>query len=148
MALQHVLLHIYGLHHQPLLLANGVSARSFGAVEGLVGGVGEGVAGLAVFGVGRDTQREGHAGEGALALEGVFLDAAPDLLGDLHGLLFGESGKNGLVLVAAEAGGLTPLFFVQLTDDAADLTDDVLAEEVTVGVVYLLEVVYVGHKDA
>jgi hypothetical protein len=104
--------------------------------------------GLAVFGEGRDTQGEGRARGDAVTLEGVFLDAAPYLLGDLERLLFGESGQEGLVLVSAEAGSLAAAFFVQLADDATDLADDVLAEQVAVGVVYLLEFIDVGHEDA
>jgi hypothetical protein len=74
-------------------------------------------------------------------LEGVILDAVPDLLGDLQRFFFGESGQEDLVLVPAEAGGLATLFFVQLAND-------VLADQVAVGVVYLFEFVYVGHEDA
>ncbi len=37
---------------------------------------------------------------------------------------------------------------MQPSDDAPDLADYELAEKVAVGVVYLLEVVYVGHEDA
>ena len=57
-------------------------------------------------------------------------------------------GRIALVLVAAEAGRLAASPGVQLPDDAADLSDDELAQEVAVLVVDLLEVVYVGHEDA
>jgi hypothetical protein len=99
--------------------------------------------GLAVFGEGRDTQGEGRARGDAVTLEGVFLDAAPYLLGDLESLLFGEPGQDGLELVPAEAGCLAAAFFVPLADDAA-----YLAEQVAVGIVHLLEVFDVGHEDA
>src|SRR5918912_171839 len=75
-------------------------------------------------------------------------DASTYLLGYPQTLLFGEVRQNALVLVAAEAGGATPLFFVHGTDDASDLTNDELAEQVSVGVVYLLEAVYVRHEHA
>src|SRR5215213_7047739 len=75
-------------------------------------------------------------------------DASTYLLGYPQTLLFGEVRQNALVLVAAEAGGATPLFFVHGTDDASDLTNDELAEQVSVGVVYLLEAVYVRHEYA
>src|SRR5919107_1536056 len=75
-------------------------------------------------------------------------DASTYLLRYPQGLLFGEVGQNALVLVAAEAGGATPLFFVQGADDASDLTNDVLAEQVSFGIVYLLEAVYVSHEHA
>src|SRR5918995_2030347 len=75
-------------------------------------------------------------------------DASTYLLGYPQGLLFGEVGQNALVLVAAEAGGATPLFFVHGADDASDLTNDELAEQVSVGVVYLLEAIYVRHEHA
>ena len=57
-------------------------------------------------------------------------------------------GRIALVLVAAEAGRLAASPGVQLPDDAADLSDDELAQEVAVLVVDLLEVVYVSHEDA
>src|SRR5919107_965213 len=60
-------------------------------------------------------------------------DASTYLLGYPQGLLFGEVGQNALVLVAAEA---------------SDLTNDELAEQVSVGVVYLLEAIYVRHEHA
>src|ERR671911_2072181 len=75
-------------------------------------------------------------------------DASTYLLGYPQGILFGEVRQNALVLVAAEAGGATPLFFVHGADDASDLTHDELAEQVSVGVVYLLEAVYVRHEHA
>src|ERR671919_2269003 len=75
-------------------------------------------------------------------------DASTYLLRYPQGLLFGEVGQNALVLVAAEAGGATPLFFVHGADDVSDLTNDELAEQVSVGVVYLLEAVYVRHEHA
>jgi hypothetical protein len=81
-------------------------------------------------------------------LEGVLLDAVPDLLGHDPGLPLGESRKDGLVLVAAEAGGPAASFSVQLPDNASDRADDELAQEVTVFVVDLFEVVYIRHKDA
>jgi hypothetical protein len=84
----------------------------------------------------------------AALLEGVRPDAAPDLLGHLQGLALGEAGQDGLVLVAAEAGGAAPVFLVQLADDAPDLADDELAEQMPVGVVYFFQAVYVGHEDA
>src|SRR5215210_4263715 len=75
-------------------------------------------------------------------------DASTYLLGYPQGLLFGEVGEDALVLVAAEAGGAAPLRFVRGADDASDLTHDELAEQVSVGVVYLLEAVYVRHEHA
>ncbi len=78
----------------------------------------------------------------------MILDATPYLVGDLAAASFGHPGKKGLVLVAAESGGLAALLIVQVADDSAYLPDDVLAEQVTVGVVDLLEVVYVGHEHA
>src|SRR5215217_3967211 len=75
-------------------------------------------------------------------------DASTYLLGYPQALLSGEVRQNALVLVAAEAGGATPLFFVHGADDASDLTNDELAEQVSVGVVYLLEAVYVRHEHA
>src|SRR5829696_7167119 len=75
-------------------------------------------------------------------------DDSTYLLGYPQALLFGEVRQNALVLVAAEAGGATPLFFVHGADDASDLTNDELAEQVSVGVVYLLEAVYVRHEHA
>src|SRR5215217_2643348 len=130
------------------LLGDGVAAGALGAVEGLVGGAGEGGAGLAVFGVGRDAQRERWVDRHILLLKVVVFDAAPYLLGDLKGFVFREAWKDGLVLVTAEAGGLASFLLVQPADDAPDLPDDVLAEEVAVGVVDLLQVVYVGHEHA
>src|SRR4028118_1073429 len=59
----------------------------------------------AVFGISRDADGEGRVGEGALMLEGVLLDAAPDLLGDGQRLRFVEAGQDGLGLVAAGGGG-------------------------------------------
>src|SRR3712207_7347477 len=56
-------------------------------------------------------------------------------LGHLVGLLFGEAGQDGLVLVAAEACRLSAAPLVQLPDDAPDLADYELAEKVAVGVV-------------
>jgi hypothetical protein len=67
----------------------------------------------------------------------VFLYAAPYFLGDLESPFFGEFGQDGLIFVAAETGGLAAAFFVQLADEAPDLSDDSLAEQVAVGVVYL-----------
>src|SRR5215212_2388985 len=75
-------------------------------------------------------------------------DASTYLLGHPQGLLFGEVGEDALVLVAAEAGGAAPLLFVRGADDASDLTYDELAEQVPVGIVYLLEAVYVRHEHA
>src|SRR5215203_355366 len=125
-----------------------VTAGALGAVEGLVGGAGEGSAGFAIFGVGRDAQRERRVDRHVPLLEDVIFDVASDLFGDLEGFLLRVAGQDGLVLIAAEAGGLPALLLVQLADDAPDLADDVLAEEVAVSVVDLLEVVYVGHEDA
>jgi hypothetical protein len=52
------------------------------------------------------------------------------------------------VLIAPKAGGAAPFFFVHGADDASDLTHHELAEQVSFGVVYLLEAVYVGHEHA
>src|SRR3712207_8560397 len=57
----------------------------------------------------------------AIVLEGVLRDAAPDLLGDLDSLFFGEPGQDGLVLVPAEAGGLAATFFVRSEEHTSEL---------------------------
>src|SRR5918993_477985 len=75
-------------------------------------------------------------------------DAASYFLCYPQGLLFGEVRQNALVLVATEAGGASPLLFVHGADDASDLTNDELAEQVSFGIVYLLEAIYVRHEHA
>jgi hypothetical protein len=68
----------------------------------------------------------------------VCLDAASDFLGHLQGLSLCQARQDGLVLVAAEAGGAASLLFVQPANDTPDLADDELAEQMPVSVVYLL----------
>src|SRR5215216_7806832 len=130
------------------LIADRVAAGPFGPVEGRVGGVGQFLVGGSVLGVACDAYGDGRRGGYAVPLEGMCFDAAPHLLGHLQGFLFGELGEDALVLVAPEACGASPLFFVHGADDASDLTNDELAEQVAFGVVYLLEAVYVRHQHA
>src|SRR5918997_2334064 len=130
------------------LLAHGVPPGSFCPVEGRVGGVGQFLVGGSVLRVACDAYGDGRRGCDVVPFEGLRLDAATYLLGYPQGLLFREIGEDALVLVAAEAGGAAPLLFVNGADDASDLTHDELAEQVSVGVVYLLEAVYVRHEYA
>src|SRR5215218_9719128 len=131
-----------------ILVAYRVAAGPFGPVEGRVCGVGQFLVGGSVLGVAGDAYGDGRRGGDAVLLEGMCFDAAPYLLSYPQGLLFGEVGEDALVLVAPEAGGASPLFFVHGADDASDLTHDELAEQVSVGVVNLLEAVYVRHEHA
>src|SRR5215213_9336070 len=94
------------------LQADRVAAFPFGPVECRVGGVGQFLAGGSVLGVACDAYRDGSPGGGAVPLERVRLDAATDLLGQLHGRLLGAVGEDGLVLVAAEAGGVSAFSLV------------------------------------
>src|SRR4028119_1414504 len=66
--------------------------------------MGEFVMSRAVFGISRDADGEGRVGEGALMLEGVLLDAAPDLLGDGQRLRVVEAGPRRAVIPAAAPG--------------------------------------------
>src|SRR5688572_22948263 len=75
-------------------------------------------------------------------------DAATYLFGHPQCFLFGEIGEYALVLIAPKAGGAAPFFVVYGSDDVSDLTNDELTEQVSFGVVYLLEAVYVRHEDA
>src|SRR5215213_11201728 len=101
------------------LLADDVPAGSFGPVEGRVGGVGQFLVGGSVLGIAGDAYGDGRRGGYAVPLEGMCFDAAPHLLGHLQGFLFGELGEDALVLVAPEACGASPLFFVHGADDAS-----------------------------
>src|SRR5919112_1589322 len=123
-----------------------VSAGPFCPVEGRVCGVGQFLVGGAVLGVTGDSNGYGRRGGYVVPFEDLRFDAAAYLLGYLDGLLFGEVGQDGLVLVAPESCGAAPLLFVHGADDVPDLPDDELAEQVPVGVVYLLEAVDVGHE--
>src|SRR5215213_1118930 len=120
-------------------IADRIAAGPFGPVEGRVGGVGQFLVGGSVLGVGGDAYGDGSRGGDVVPLEDLCFDAATYLLGYRHSLLLGEVGDDALVLVAAEAGGAAPLFFVHGADDASYLTHDELAEQVSVGVVNLLE---------
>src|SRR5829696_5599064 len=127
-------------------IADGVSASPFGPVEGRVCGVGQFLVGGAVLGVAGDSYGDSRRGGYVVSFEDLCFDAAAYLLCYIHGLLFGEVGEDGLVLVAPETCGAAPLHFVHGADDVPDLTDDELAEQVPVGVVNLLEAVDVGHE--
>src|SRR5687767_5468036 len=128
------------------LLAHRIAAGPFGPVEGGICGVGQFLVGGSVLGVAGDAYGDGRPGRNVVPLEGPCFDAATYLLGHPQCILFREIGKNALVLIAPEAGGAAPFFFMIGADDASDLTHHELAEEVSFGVVYLLEAVYVGHE--